>query len=72
MQFLNYSNLIFEMMSVYESLTTPQLELQILSRNGGEDASTVGSHFLEVHTYRQMVFKDLHYTRKLVIMSKQR
>jgi hypothetical protein len=58
-------------MSVYESLTTPQLELQMLSRNGGEDAWTVGSHFLEVHIYRHIVFKDLHYIRKLVITSKQ-
>jgi hypothetical protein len=60
---------IFKMIPVNESLTTPQLELQTLSHNGGEDALTVGTHFQEVH--RQMVLKDLHFLRKLVIKSKQ-
>lgn len=44
---------IFKMIPVNESLTTPPLELQTLSHNGGEDALTVGIHFREVH--KQMV-----------------
>jgi hypothetical protein len=59
------------MMPVDESLTTPQVELQIPSYKGCEDASTVGTHFQELHTYRELLLKDLHYLRKLVIMSKE-
>jgi hypothetical protein len=42
------------MMPVDGSLTSSQLELQILSHKGGggEHALTVGTHFQEVHTYR--------------------
>jgi hypothetical protein len=55
--------IIFTMMPVDESLTTPQLELQTPCHNGVEDVLTVGTHFQEVDTYRQMVLKDLHYLR---------